>query len=85
MTDAGGAVPGGVEVIFHVRVISEEFPVRIEAAVEDVAEADGDGFPIRAVGIELIDDAAGSEASPVAAGDRLAQPPAALMVSSWAA
>ena len=68
MIDAGGAIPGGVEVILHVGVIGEEFAVVIDAAVEDVAEAGGEDFHVLALGIEAINDAArGHDVAVVAA------------------
>ena len=58
MADARGAVPGGVEVILHVRVIGEQFAVAIQRRIEHIAEARGEDFKLSPIGRHAIDDAA---------------------------
>ena len=58
---AGGAIPGSVEIVFHVRVVGEELAGVIDRSVVDVAEARGDAGEMFSVPRDTVDDAAGGE------------------------
>ena len=69
MVDAGGAIPGGADVPFHVGVVGEEVASGIEGDVELVAEAVAEEFEVGAVGVHGADVTAGGEdAAGVAVG-----------------
>ncbi len=57
--NAGGTVPGGVHVPFHVGVIREHVSALVERDVEGVAVAHRDEGPFLPLGVELVDAAAG--------------------------
>ena len=38
MTDSRGAIPGCVEIVFHVRVVSKQLSVTIDRGIENVPE-----------------------------------------------
>ena len=55
VTDAGGTVPGGAKVPFHVRVKGEEVSGAVEGQIETISQATADQFPIAAIGTEAND------------------------------
>src|SRR5262249_16665219 len=57
--DAGGPIPGSVDVPLHVGVVGEELAIAIERDVERVAEADRDQLPSLAVRADAVDMATG--------------------------
>ena len=69
VVDAGGAIPGGADVPFHVGVVGEEVAGGVEGDVELVAEAVAEEFDVGAVRVHGADEAAGGEeAAGVAVG-----------------
>ena len=61
MVDACRTIPRGVEVVLHVRVVSEELAVLIHGAAVDITEARGEDLELFPVWSEAVDDAAGGE------------------------
>ena len=61
MIHPGGPVPRGVEIVFHVRVIGEEFTIGIEVGIEDIAVARRVDFPLGSVWGDFINDSPGSQ------------------------
>src|SRR5690606_37362761 len=55
---AGGAVPGGAAVPFHVGVVGEQLALRAEGEVVGVTQTAGDRFDEAAVGVGAEDRAA---------------------------
>ena len=45
MVDAGGPVPGGVQVPLHVRIEGEEFPLPVEGGIIRIAKSGRDDLP----------------------------------------
>ena len=60
LEDAGGHVPGGADVAFHVGVEGEEVAVLVEGEIEGIAEAGGDELDVGAVWLHG-EDVAGGE------------------------
>ena len=54
---AGGAVPGGIEVVLHVGVVSEQVAVAVDRAAVDITEATGKGLEGLSILADAVDDA----------------------------
>jgi hypothetical protein len=67
MIDAGGTVPGSVDVVFHVGVVGEELAILVEVAAVNVTVTGSVEFEFLAVARDAVNDAAGSEAVAVVA------------------
>ena len=58
---AGGAIPGGVEVVLHVGVVREQVAVMIDRATVDITEATRKGLEGLSVLADTVDDTAWGE------------------------
>ena len=52
MVDSGGTIPGGIQIPFHIGVVSEHLSLAVQGRVVLVAEAGGDHVPGFALGID---------------------------------
>ena len=61
VANARWAVPRSVEVVLHVRVVSEQLAIAIEAAIENVAIARGHNLPMLSIRRHLVNNPARSQ------------------------
>ena len=61
MVDACRTIPRRIEVVLHVRVISEKLAILINGTAVDITEARGEDLELFTVWREAIDDSAGGE------------------------
>ena len=62
MTDASGAIPGGVEIILHVCIVGKELAIYVKATVENVPVSGGHNLPILTIRRHFVNDAGRSQA-----------------------
>ena len=61
MTNSGRSIPRGIKIIFHIGVVSKEFPIGIKASVKNITVTGRYNLPVLTVGRDFINDAGRGE------------------------
>ena len=62
MENASRAVPWGVKVVLHVRVVGKELSLGVKVSIENIAVAVRVDFEVLTIGRDFVDDSCRSEA-----------------------